>query len=119
MRRDVFDPGSGGKQVLRETDAAAAQVGLNLFVLPAVEAVGIEERLQTPRRASGQCLVARQQIIEKALYHAGKFWNGAARGGESFQFAAPNGRKQPRLGAEQRRHHQPIVFRGHDGRLTA
>ena len=45
-REDVFDGGVGGEAVLRETDAAIAEVGADLFVLGGVKAVVGEQGAQ-------------------------------------------------------------------------
>ena len=43
---DIFDAAGGRQAVLRQADAAGAQVGLDLLVLHAVEAVSFEQRFQ-------------------------------------------------------------------------
>ena len=67
----VFDAAAGRQAVLRQADAAAAQIGADLLVLRAVEAVPFEQRGQALRGV--RCIVrgARQQVVEQVLHHAG------------------------------------------------
>ncbi len=85
---DVFDAAAGGQPVLRQTDAAVAQVGADLLVLDAIEAVVLEQ-LGQALRALRRLRRARQQTVEQAVHHARKLGRGAAGGAELIEFSAP------------------------------
>ena len=79
IRRRVLDAAGDRQAILRQADAAGAQIGLDLLVLRAVEAVGL--RAARPgfcAAASPSILRARQQVVEEVLHHAGEL---AARRG--------------------------------------
>jgi hypothetical protein len=71
MRRQVFDAAGGGETVLRQTDAAATQIGLDLLVLRGVEPVALEQRFETLGGIGGGVRGAREHVIEQVLHHAG------------------------------------------------
>ena len=65
--------------ILRQTDAAGAQVGLDLLVLHAVEPVRFEQRFQALGAVRLLILRARQQVVEEILHHAGEIFHGRGR----------------------------------------
>ena len=67
----VFDAAADRQTVLCQTDAAAPQVGLDLLMLHAVEAVPVEQCRKTLRGLRSIAGGARQHVIEQVLHHAG------------------------------------------------
>ena len=55
----IFDPAGDRQAILREADAAGAQVGLDLLVLHAIEPVGFEQRFQASATRPVSCSCAR------------------------------------------------------------
>lgn len=91
---DIFDGGIGAEAVLGEADATVAEVGPDLFVLGAVEAV-IGEELGEGWGGVGALGGAGQEGIEKGLDHARQLGLGAAGGGEAVEFGASGGGQLP------------------------
>ena len=79
--------------ILRQADAAGAQIGLDLLVLHAVEPVGFEQCFQALGAVRLLILRARQQVVEEVLHHAGEVFHGAAGGGEALEFRAASGER--------------------------
>ena len=119
VRAGVFDAAARRKAVLRQADAAAAQVGLDLLVLHAVEPVSFQKALEALRPVGFLLLAARQQVVEQVLDHAGEFRHRAARRGEPVQLRAAHGRKQARFRAQQRGHGQRVVVGRHERTVAA
>ena len=113
VRAGIFDAATRRKAVLRQADAAAAQIGLNLLVLHAVESVSFQKALEALRPVGFLLLAARQQVVEQVLHHAGEFRYRPARRREPVQLRAAHGRKQTRFRAQQRGHGQRVVVGGH------
>ncbi len=85
VRANVGDPAAGGKTILRQAHAAAAQVRLDLLMLHAIEPVGFEQRVEA-LGAVGFLRALRDQVLEDVLHHALEFRHGVAGGGEALQF---------------------------------
>ena len=117
--RGVFDPADGRKPVLRQPDPAVPQIGLDLFVLHAIEPVSLEKRFEALRTPGVAILAARQKVVEQVLHHPGKLGALAAGGGKPLQLGAARGRKQTGFGADERRHRQSVIFGRHQRRAAA
>ena len=77
--RGIFDVARDRQTILRQTNAAGAQVGLDLLVLHAVEAVGFEQCFQALGAVRLLVLRARQQVVEEIVHHAGEIFDGRGR----------------------------------------
>ena len=119
LRLGVFDPAAGRKPVLRQPDPAVPQIGLDLFVLHAIESVSLEKRFETLRAPGVAILAARQKVVEQVLHRPRKFGALAAGGGKALQLGAARGRKQAGFGADERRHRQRVIFGRHQRRAAA
>src|SRR5674476_1080410 len=115
VRSGIFDAAADRQAILRQANAAGTQIGLDPLMLHAVEPVGFEQCFQAQSAAGLLILRARQQVIEEIVHHAGEVFQGAAGGGEAFQFRAASGGEVARFGAQKRRHGQRVITGGHEG----
>ena len=120
IRHGIFDVAGDRQAILRETNAAGMQIGLDLLVLHAIEPVGFEQCFERQRRGpSAPVLRARQQVVEEIVHHAGEIVRGAAGGGEAFELGAASGGEVARFGTQKRGHGKRVVAGGHQGVFAA
>ena len=112
-RRHILDRGAHRQPVLRQADAPAAQVGADLLVLHAVEAVGVEQRRER-LLAAILAVALRQQAVEERLHHAGQRRLRACGCAKGIQLGAAEGGECALFVAQQARHRQRIVAGGHE-----
>ena len=110
---DIRRSAAGGKAVLRQADAAGAQVGADLLVLHAVEAVAIEQLGQAAAFARRRLRLLGQQRVEKVSAPWRRIrarWRRAALKRSSSALRAGSRRG---VGAQQRRDGESVVAGGH------
>ncbi len=112
--RGVLDRCTGCQAILRETDAAGAQVGLDLLVLSAVEAVAVEQFVQASGLASAGRGGVGNQVIEELLHGARELGQIADGLTEAIELGAAGARQEPGLDAQEGRYHQRVVAGGHE-----
>ena len=109
---DIFNLRVGPQPVLRETNAAFPQIRPDLLMLGSIESVLFEQFVQRGRsRLIGP--TPRQQNIEKVLHHAPQLRLSARRRAELVQLGPAHRRQFPAIRAQQGRHGERIVARGH------
>ncbi len=115
LRPDVLDHRARRQAVLGQADAAVAQVGADLLVLGAVEAVLLQE-LGEGALALGLAPGPRQEGVEERLDHPAQLRPAPAGGPELVELGAPRRRQRVAVLAEQRGHGERVVAGRHQGR---
>ncbi len=110
----IADIGAGGQPVLRQADAAPAQIRPNLLVLGAVKPQFRQQLVERSALLAGRAGAPRQQNVEYVLDHGTHLVALPARSGEAGQFGFAGVGQQAGVRFDQRRNQERIVGGRHE-----